>query len=66
MALERRAFLIEWDEFMDIAEESRGLGVFYKRPSELVIKAAVGRFATEITCKDDKEFEENSRIKFKS
>lgn len=60
MSIERKCFLIDWNDFLEIAEESRGLGIFYKRESERTIKAAVGRYATEKTF--DKEEEYNRAI----
>jgi hypothetical protein len=61
MSLERRCLLIEWDKLIEIAENSRGQGIYYRRESDLTIKAATSRYASEIQCANEKEF--NEKIK---
>jgi hypothetical protein len=62
LRVESRALIIPWDRFLEIAEDSRGQGIFVVKKEEGVIKAAVGRFASEKYFASEKELEEGVKL----
>jgi len=56
--VETKVLIVPWSKFIEIAEDSRGLGIFMVRRDELSVKAVVGRFASEKTCNNERELDE--------
>jgi hypothetical protein len=51
-------FIVSWSDFLDIAENSRGLGRFIVREEELLIRATIGKYSSEKTCRTEEELNE--------
>jgi spermidine/putrescine-binding protein len=62
--VETRILTVNWSDFLNIAEDSRGLGMFTVRREDLLIRAAVGRYGSEKICKTEEELnKEIERLK---
>jgi hypothetical protein len=62
LRVESRVLVVPWEKFLEIAEDSRGQGVYVVKKEEGTIKAAVGRFATEKYFASEKDLEEAVKL----